>query len=293
MTNPNDPWAQRPEDAPTEHIGSPGKSGFQPPTHTTEYTEAYGPGADPTTVYSSTEQFEPWAPPPNGTREFPPYDSQWAATASGGSGEPPAPGGYGQGEQVPQDTYGQGAYEQGAYGQVPPGGYGGGPIPPDQQPPRKRNTGLWIALGLGVVLLIAAIGIVAGVVLGGRNSSSSTAASTSTVPTAGRSPATPRSGAPSSTGIIPSIPGLGGIDELGATMGTISANAGGQLTLSTLGGGSVNVRTTDKTQVISMNGSKAADLPVGDMVLVQGDKAADGSIDAKIVISTAMPGGTR
>lgn len=76
-------------------------------------------------------------------------------------------------------------------------------------------------------------------------------------------------------------------------MGTITANAGGQLTLDTVGGSAVTVRTTDKTQVISLTGSKASDLPVGDMVVVQGDKVADGSIDAKIIISTALPGGTR
>ncbi|MFX0574086.1 DUF5666 domain-containing protein [Nocardia nepalensis] len=278
MSNPNDPWAQRPEDAPTEHIGPPGKSGFAQPSQATEYTEAYGQGS----VYPSTEQFDPWAPPPaNATKEFPPYESQpqW-----GSYGEPWA----GSGAQDPTQV---GGYAQpGA--QYPPGPPGA-PLPPDQQPPRKRNIGLWIALGVGVILLIGAVGIVAGVLLGGKDSSSTTAASTSAFPTAGRPTGTAPSGGPSSTQIIPSIPGLGGIDSLGATMGTISANSGGQLTLDTLGGAKVTVRTTDKTQVISLTAAKAADLPVGDMVVVQGDKAADGSIDAKIIISTALPGGTR
>ncbi|WP_433196445.1 DUF5666 domain-containing protein [Nocardia sp. CA-107356] len=279
MTNPHDPWAQRPEDAPTEHIGPPGKSGFEQPSHTAEYTEAYGPGGAGS-VYPSTEQFDQWAPPPpNATREFPPYEGQ------------PQWGSYGEPWAGSQDPAQVGAYAQpGA--QYPPGPPGA-PLPPDQQPPHKRNTGLWIALGLGVILLIGAVGVVAGVVLGGKDSSSTSAASTSAFPTAGRPTGSAPSGGPTPTQIIPSIPGLGGIDSLGATMGTISANSGGQLTLDTLGGSKVTVRTTDKTQVISLTASKAADLPVGDMVMVQGDKGADGSIDAKIIISTAMPGGTR
>ncbi|WP_433523433.1 DUF5666 domain-containing protein [Nocardia pseudovaccinii] len=275
MSSPNDPWAQRPEDAPTEHIGPSGKSGFQPSSSTTEYTEAFGHG-DATSVYPSTEQYEPWGPPPvNATKEFPPYESQvqWGGQESGAWREPTQVGAYGQ---------------PGA--QYPPGPPGG-PLPPDQQPPRKRNTGLWTALGVGVILLIGAVSVLAGVLMGGKDTSSSSAASTSAFPTAGRSPVP--SGGPSTTQVLPSIPGLGGIDNLGATMGTIKANAGGQLTLDTIGGSAVTVRTTDKTQVISLTGSKASDLPVGDMVVVQGDKAADGSIDAKIIISTALPGGTR
>ncbi|WP_433757589.1 DUF5666 domain-containing protein [Nocardia sp. CA-135398] len=277
MSSPNDPWAQRPEDAPTEHIGPSGKSGFQPSSHTTEYTDAYGHG-DATSVYPSAERYDPWAPPlVNATKEFSPYDSQvqWGGPEGGGWQEPTQVGAYGQ----PGAPY--------------PPGPPGGPLPPDQQPPRKRNAGLWIALGLGVILLLGAVSVVAGMLLGGKDTSSSSAASTSAVPTAGRSTGTAPSGGPSSPRVLPSIPGLGGIDDLGATMGTITANAGGQLTLDTVGGSAVTVRTTDKTQVISMNGSKAAELPVGDMVVVQGDKAADGSIDAKIIISTALPGGTR
>ncbi|MEV4129712.1 DUF5666 domain-containing protein [Nocardia sp. NPDC049707] len=277
MSNPNDPWAQRPEDGPTERIGPPGKSGFQQPSHSVEYTQAYGHG-DATSVYPSAEQFDPWAQPPvNATKEFPPYDSQvqWGGPDGGAWQEPTQVGAYGQ----PGAGY--------------PPGPPGAPLPPEQQPP-KRNTGLWIALGLVVVLLIGAVSVFAGAVLGGRGSSSSSAASTSALPSsAARPPHTRPHADPSSPQVLPSIPGLGGIDGLGSTMGTITANTGGQLTLDTMGGSAVTVRTTDKTQVISLTGSKSSDLRVGDMVLVQGDKAADGSIDAKIIISTALPGGTR
>ncbi|WP_378734534.1 DUF5666 domain-containing protein [Nocardia brasiliensis] len=267
MTNPNDPWGQRPEDAPTEQHPA-GKSGFEQPQHTAEYSEAYGSGAP--SAYPATEQFDPWsAPPPNATRAFPPHDNQWGAYESTygdqWSGVAPPPG-----------------------GPVPPGAG----MPPPEQPPR-RNTGLWIALGLGVVALVAVAGVVGGVLLGGKDSGSTSAGSTSSFPTANRpTPGTPRSGQPGPSG-MPSVPGLGGIDDLGATMGTITTNDGGTLTVSTLLGSTVTVHTDANTQVISVSGNKVSDLPSGDIVLIQGEKAPDGSIQAKVIISTALPGGVR
>ncbi|WP_227997473.1 DUF5666 domain-containing protein [Nocardia australiensis] len=269
MTNPNDPWARRPEDAPTEHLGTPGKSGFDQPADPTE-TYTY----EPAPAYPSTEQMEPWPPPPvNATRELPPYDNQW--------------GGY-------ESTYG----EQWADTTMPAGTGGGGvppgpPGPVDQYPPPKRNTGLWVALVIGVVALIAVAGVVAGLLLGSKDSSSTSAASSATVtlPPAARETGTPKSG--QSTATIPSLPGLGDIDGLGATMGTISANNGGTLTVDSLSGSAVTVHTDAQTQVISLSAAKATDLPVGDMIVIQGDKAADGSIQARIIISTSLPGGPR
>ncbi|WP_280396244.1 DUF5666 domain-containing protein [Nocardia brasiliensis] len=265
MTNPNDPWGQRPEDAPTEHLA--GKSGFEQPLHTTEYSEAYGSGAP--SAYPATEQFEPWSPPPpNATREFPPADNQW--------------GGY-------ESTYGN------QWAAAPVDAPPGGPVPPGlgmpPEPP-KRNTGLWIALIAGVVLLVGAAGVVAGVVLSGKDSDSSTAANTSALPTANRTPVSPRTGQPNPT-VLPSLPGLPGIDALGTTMGTITANDGGTLTVSTLTNATVTVHTDANTQVISVSGTKVADLPKGDIVLIQGDKGADGTIHAKVIISTSLPGGPR
>ncbi|WP_405160151.1 DUF5666 domain-containing protein [Nocardia sp. NBC_01499] len=262
MTNPNDPWGQRPQDAPTEHLA--GKSGFEQPLHTTEYADAYGSGAP--SAYPATEQFDQWSPPPpNATRELPPHDNQWGAyesTYGGGQWAGVAP--------PPSDA-------------VPPGA---GMLPPE--PPPRRNTGLWIALGLGTLALVAVIGIVGGVLLAGKDSSSTSAASTSAFPTASRPlPGTPR-GTPSG---VPSVPGLGGIDNLGATMGTITTNDGTTLSISSLLGSAVTVHTDANTQVISMSGTKVSDLPTGDIVLIQGDKAADGSIQAKVIISTALPGG--
>ncbi|MFQ6393518.1 DUF5666 domain-containing protein [Nocardia sp. KC 131] len=273
MTNRDDPWAQRPEDAPTEHLGTPEKAGRQQPAHTTEYTEAYGQNRD--VVYPSAEQFEQWPPPPpNATREFPPHDSQWGAYESG----------YDQ--QWADPTVRAAGAAHG--GMVPPGA----PGPYDQPSQRpKRNTGLWVALVIGVVALIAVVGVVGGLLLGGSggDSPSTNAEGTSTLP-APRATGAPRSGQSTA---LPGIPGLGDIDELGATMGTIRANNNGTLTLETMTGGSATVHTDANTQVISMTSAKAADLPVGDMVVVQGDKAPDGSIQAKMIISTSLPGGPR
>ncbi|MGK8554173.1 DUF5666 domain-containing protein [Nocardia gipuzkoensis] len=262
MTNPNDPWGQRPEDAPTEHLGPPGKSGSGEPAHTAEYTEAYGVGAP--SQYPPTEQYGAWASPgPNATREFPSYDAQWAAYQGGGD-------------------------NRWAGTTMPPGG-----APPEQPRPPRRNTGLWIALGLGVVLLIGAVGVVAGMLLGGSDSGSTDTAAISSAPVTTRSVPGTRTGAPTPPSGLPGVPGLGDVDGLGATMGTITANDGGTLTVSTVLGGTITVRTDADTQVISLSGTKVSDLPTGELVLIQGDKAADGSIQAKVIIGTSLPGGER
>ncbi|MEV0295767.1 DUF5666 domain-containing protein [Nocardia sp. NPDC050710] len=273
MTNPKDPWGPGPGDAPTEHLGSPGQSGSDKSGYTDDPTEAYGSGAAQAPRYPATEQFTPWAPPPaHATQQLPTHEGQWGAYESGGAYD----SGYGS-------TWSGAPGQPGA---MPPGATG---LPPE---PPKRNTGLWIALALCVIALIAVAGVVAGVMLGNKDSESTTTAGTTTrsLPTAGRTPTgTAPSGLPSPT----AIPGLPGLEGLGATMGTISANSGGTLTLSALSGEKVTVHTTDETKVISLSGAKASDLKVGDIVMVQGDKDADGSIRAEIIISTSLPTGPR
>ncbi|MEV0331158.1 DUF5666 domain-containing protein [Nocardia sp. NPDC050717] len=257
MTNPNDPWGQRPEDSPTERLGSPGMDSTKP----------YGGGG-----------FDEWGQPSNPTMALPPHDEQWGAYESGyPAAQQPPP-------QQPPPGYG-----------APPPGYPPRPQDGDQGEPPKRNTGLWIALGLGVLALVAVGGVLAGLVFSGGKSGedNSAAAPTSEFlapPTTSRTaPIVP----PSASG-LPGLPGLGGGDEdLGATMGSITANTGTEITMSTLGGSTVRVLIDDATQVISLTSTKASELPVGDMVMVQGDKNPDGSIHAKIIISTALPGGPR
>ncbi|MGQ4597125.1 DUF5666 domain-containing protein [Nocardia sp. R6R-6] len=261
MTNPNDPWG-RPEDAPTEHLGPPGKSGYREPAHTAEYTQAYGTGAP--SEYPPTQEYGGWPPPgPNATREFPSYDAQWAA-------------------------YQAGADDRWAATTVPPGG-----AAPQQPRPPRRNTGLWVALGIGVVLLIGAIGVVAGMVLGGSDSGSSDTVAASSAPVTTRSHPGAGTGAPTPPSGLPGLPGLGDADGRGTTMGTITGNNGGALTVSTVLGQTVTVHTDGGTQVISLSGTTVSDLKTGELVLIQGDKAADGSIQAKVIIGTTLPGGGR
>ncbi|MFC9474711.1 DUF5666 domain-containing protein [Nocardia sp. NPDC056952] len=271
MTNPNDPWGQRPEDSPTERLGSP--------------------GTDSTTPYGGNS-FDEWGQPSNPTQALPPHDAQWGDYESGyPAAQPPpqqAPPGYDQGYQAPPPGYGQG------YPAAPPPGYPPRPQDGDQEEPPKRHIGLWIALGLGVLALIAVGGVLAGLVLSGDDSGDNTASA----PTTSQLlvPPTPKQttpGSPPSASGLPGLPGLGGGEDLGATMGSITANTGTEITMSTLGGSDVRVLIDDATQVISLTSTKASELPVGDMVMVQGDKNPDGSIHAKIIISTALPGGPR
>ncbi|WP_054812439.1 DUF5666 domain-containing protein [Nocardia arizonensis] len=298
MSTPKDPWAQRPDDAPTQYLGPQGQPGQDGPTqHLGHGHPGYGQGVadDPTVAYGkggasahppATEQFAPWTPPPvNPTQQLPTYENEWGAGAYDGA--------YGNGGY---DGYGQQwSGSPGRPGGIPPGAPPPYDRPPGDQPPRKRNTGLWIALALGVIALVAVGGVAAGVLLGGKDSDSTAAGATTTrsFPATGQQRPSTQAPSKSASPTLPGVPGVPGLDGLGATMGTISANNGGTLTLSTLSGETVTVRTTDKTQVISLSGAKASDLPVGDVVMVQGDKSGDGTIQAKVIISTGLPGGPR
>ncbi|WP_028479487.1 DUF5666 domain-containing protein [Nocardia sp. CNY236] len=270
MTTPNDPWSQRPEDAPTEHLGPTGKSGYGDPARPTDYAAPYDAAAP--AEYPPTEQMGSWAPPgPNATREFPPYDPSWAAY-------------HGSAGDRPTDTA------------VLPGG-GMPPVqpPPEQTPlgqkPPRRNTGLWIALGVSVLVLVGVLGLAAGVMLAGGNSGSTDTA-------AGPSASAPTSSLPDDRtvepppgGGLPTVPDFGEFGGLTAAMGTITANNGETLTVSTVLGDTVTVRTDADTEVISLSATTVADLPTGELVLVQGNETEDGSLLATVIISTSLPGG--
>lgn len=255
MTNPNDPWARRPDDDPTQRLGQPGESPTEKPTG------GYGPAGYPeqTTAYPGNDPYGGWGPGPHPTREMPAYDSRW--------------GGYGQ------------------YG--PPGGPPPQGAPPE--PPRPpRRTGMWVGVAVAAIVLIGLAGVAVGLFSGGDSEPS--ARDTTTSRTFGREvPAEPEESGPA----LPSLPGLpdmpdsGDAEADGTTMGTISSNSGGTLVLSTLGGSEVTVHTTPDTQVISLAGTTVDDLPAGDLVIVQGQKGPDGSIQADVIISTALEGGGR
>ncbi len=266
MTNPNDPWARRPDDDPTQRLGQPGESA------TEKMPTADGPGfVEPTTAYPGTDPYGGWGQGPNPTREMPTYDSyaygsnpQWSA---GGPGL--------------QDPYGQS------------GGH-----PPGQEPPRppSNKTGIWLGVGLAAIVLIGLAGVGAGLLFSGGDSQSTAGDDTTTSRTLGRqAPPLPEESFPE----LPPLPGDPGMPDSGdpnaggTTMGTISSNSGGTLTLSTLTGTEVTVHTTEATQVISLAGATVEALPAGDLVIVQGQQSPDGSIQAEVIISTALDGGGR
>ncbi|WP_067831078.1 DUF5666 domain-containing protein [Nocardia inohanensis] len=277
MTDPSDPWSRRPAadpaDGPTEKVGNgPG------PGYTSSPGEAYGSAETVNYQAGAPTEYFGQPPGPNATQVFPAHDSGWGAYENGT-------------EYPPTAAYGSATPGYGGPLQYPPQ-----PPGPPPQPPKKR-TGLWIGLGLGAIALVAVVGVLVGSLLADKDSPD-TAASGSTT---SNNPliivsTKPGSGGTSSIPLpsgIPQIPGLGDIDNLGANMGTIASNDGKTLTVTSLSGTTVTVKTDDKTQVISLGSTKVADLPVGEMVMVQGDKNTDGSIQAKIIISTSLPGGTR
>ncbi|NNH75482.1 hypothetical protein HLB23_37505 [Nocardia uniformis] len=307
MTNPNDPWSRRPEsgsvDGPTERV-SPSSGSSE---HTSEFGDAYGPTEtfgqaggphEQTTAYDYFGQ----PPGPDATRVMPPHDAHWGGYESGAPTGYPPTAAYGTSGYPGPPPGGPGYQTAGSGYQTSPGGPGG-PVPPGGYPPGypeqpgppgpQRKTGMWIAIGLGALALVAIAGVLVGTLLADRDSSNS-AAATSTQSTQAQLPTgTSRTSAQPLPSGVPQIPGLGDIDELGATMGTVASNDGATLTVETLSGTTVTVHTNEQTQVISLGSTTVEDLPVGEMVMIQGDKASDGSVTAKIIISTMLPGGTR
>ncbi|WP_067671273.1 DUF5666 domain-containing protein [Nocardia miyunensis] len=264
--------AQGPDspDAPTEHLGASGGSeGKRAP----EYSDAFG----------STEPYQYFdqAPGPNPTRPLPPYQSQW------GVYEGPGPG------EAAYDTQWIGpAHTTPVQNGPPTPTLVGPPDLPPEQPPHRGRRGMWVGMTLVAFAVVVLGAIAVGLFLGNTSSSSSTAGDTTYhsaptgLPMFPKSPDTPGTGRTTA----PQLPGLGGtIDGLGATMGTISTNDGSTLTVDALSGSTITVHTDAKTEVIALGSSTVADLHPGDMVVVQGDKNADGSIQAKIVIGTALP----
>ncbi|MEV6770575.1 DUF5666 domain-containing protein [Nocardia sp. NPDC051030] len=310
MTNPSDPWSRRPEpepgDGPTEKVGP----GDQAAGYGGDFGQAFGAGAgnasDPTEYFGQPVG-------PDATRVMPPHDAGWGAYEAGGEYAPTAayevgqtptaayPGGAGY---APTSSYEAGYASGGGHGGpgypgAPGGGGPGGPggyqpagFPQQPQPPKPpRRTGVWVGLGIAAVILVALVGVIAGTLLANKDSSNTAASAKTTAPAF---PTMPKnsSSQPLPSG-IPTIPGLGDIDSLGANMGTIASNDGTTLTLTSLSGTTVTVHTDAKTQVISLGNMTVKDLAVGEMVMVQGDKNSDGSIQAKVIISTSLPGGTR
>ncbi|WP_430334106.1 DUF5666 domain-containing protein [Rhodococcus sp. ACT016] len=281
MTNPDDPrtpqeraydpaepaadetvqWA-RPGDGPTQQIG---------PVAADQPTEQYYT-ADPYQAYGS--------PPPNPTQAFPTYDPRFDPQAT-----PP------NATQAYPTYYGAGGYPPA--GPPPTGAAPAMENTPEPKPARK--VGLAVAVAAGIVLL--ALGLIVGFMLNGGGSDNATTASAPSTRTSAPV-APPRTGTPtptsppSGTSPLEAIPGGVGdlIGKAGTAMGTITANDGGTLTLDGLGGTTITVRTTPDTSLISLTARSVADLKPGESVLVHGDKVENGTVTAKLIIGTTLPG---
>lgn len=72
----------------------------------------------------------------------------------------------------------------------------------------------------------------------------------------------------------------------GLTAGRVTANDGRTLQLQGIRGSSTTVHTTPNTRVIVLLGAKVSDVMVGAMIFVVGNKGADGSIIATLVLGT-------
>ncbi|WP_278262253.1 hypothetical protein [Nocardia sp. AG03] len=186
--------APQPTAPPQAGSGQFAQPGFPPPER---------PGANSTVLYGAGQAPQPMAPAGSGQfaqPTFPPPEQPGAnSTVLYGAGQAPqpmAPGGSGQFAQ-PAQGYGNPNVPAG-YGHPAPGYQGGYPQQPGQQqfgpaygqqpygyapqqPPRKSNTGVIVAV-VGVVVALVVV-VTLAVVLGGKEPDETTVAATTTVTT--------------------------------------------------------------------------------------------------------------
>ncbi|MFD0364131.1 DUF5666 domain-containing protein [Nocardia sp. GCM10030253] len=149
------------------------------------------------------------------------------------------------------------------------------PAPEHQQPEAPSRTGLLI--GVGVVLLII-IGLLPMML---RDNSTSASSSSNAKPAASSSAKAPPAASPS-TKVAPAASAARFVR--GLAVGRVTANDGSTLTVEGVLGSRVAVRTDAGTRFLMLAATRASDVRVGTMVVVQGDKASDGSIKAKYII---------
>ncbi len=162
---------------------------------------------------------------------------------------------------------------------------------------RITNTSTFVLLGL--------VGLVGAFSLGawlGRNNAPTTTSATTAAAVGGFGGATGASGrsgrggfASGATGGLPAAGGVsgasglpagaggGGFGGAGATTGTVKLVDGSNIYITTSAGTVVKVITNAQSQVSVTKQGAAADLAVGESVVVQGDTAADGTITATVV----------
>lgn len=161
---------------------------------------------------------------------------------------------------------------------------------------RITNTSTFVLLGL--------VGLVGAFSLGawlGRNNAPTTTPATSFAAVGGFGGATGASGRSGRSGFVsgatggfPAASGAGGLPAgagaggggfggAGATAGTVKLVDGPNIYITTSTGTIVKVITNAQSQVSLTKQGSAADLAVGESVVVQGDTAADGTITATVV----------
>ncbi|GAA4485564.1 hypothetical protein GCM10023094_40560 [Rhodococcus olei] len=254
----------------------PPQNGEQP---TQAYpTQAYPPqnGEQPTRAYP-TQGYPP--PAANPTQAYPTYESYQAQQAAYPTQAYPT---Y-DSQQAPNPTQAYQPYE------------GSGPTPVDEEKKGPGKGVLIAAFTVAGLLLAAVIGF--GVALlgsGGTDSSTASAPTTShaAAPTTPRPTTPPRTTQPEITPPdLSRIPGGVGeaIGAAGAAVGSVKSNDGSTLILDGIGGSQVTVTTDSSTRVIALGARSVADLKTGETVLVQGDRGSDGTVAARVIISTALP----
>ena len=314
MTNPEDPRTQKFDRSADQQGPQESADGATEVHHTSDPYQAYGyvPDEQPTAAYQPYPGWDPNAGGAQPTQAFPTYQGGQYPQDPNAEYPPTEQQAWGQAQPHPGQPYQAQPYGTQPYpGQPYPGqqnqptqqwgGYPGEAPPLDQnggQDPKKPK--MWIFALVGLVALALIVGAVA-MFSGGKNDSSSTASGTTTdifaPPLPSEPSAAPRTKSPRPSGQpgeVPALPPEANGDAgtgAGAAVGSIDSNDGSTLTVSDISGGKTTVHTDQNTSVVALSGGKVSDLKVGDTVVIQGSKSADGSLMAKLIISTSMPHG--
>ncbi|WP_328410066.1 hypothetical protein [Nocardia sp. NBC_00403] len=146
------------------------------------------------------------------------------------------------------------------------------PPPQHSQPEPPNRTGLLI--GVGVVLLII-IGLLPMIL---HDNSTSTSSSSNVKASQAMTTSVKVGPAASAAKFV-----------RGIAVGRVAANDGSTLTVEGVLGSVAVVRIDTRTRVLMLAAVRAADVKVGTMVIVQGDKSSDGTIEAKYIVGDGAP----
>lgn len=189
------------------------------------------------------------------------------------------------------------AMELAPVGHQPADGQPAGPQPPGgpgsrlwSRMPGGRNTAAKAGPALAGVVLLVAASFAGGYAVGQNNvaaATDTTQVSTQTGQVPGSGGAAPGQG----PGGFGGFGGGAGQDQgatttTGVVAGRIAEVAGDSFTLTTAGG-QVTVTTSDETQVSDTLGGSVGDLAAGQLVIVRGAAADDGTVAAAMIITPA------